>query len=153
MTAAEAQSCAWTRGEAIDRLREHLLTLADGEQSMCRIASERGIFCRGFRRWGAHEFHDRWKAILGVSTHLTRPQTERLADLWQLTEQLHARVELICDAQAMRPGACRGWAEFNNLTLATYCRELLDRNVVVTDGKPDDANALVSSRLFMSDSR
>jgi hypothetical protein len=123
----------WTRGEAISRLRESLQRLSDDEHSMCQVAAERRIFCRGFQRWHDSEFHDRWKAILGESTHLTRPQMEELANLWQLTEQIRTRVGLACDAQAMHHGACRGWDEFSNETLARYCNEVLGRNVVVTD--------------------
>jgi hypothetical protein len=123
----------WTRSETIARLRESLLKLSDDEHSMCQVAAQRGIFCRGFQRWHDHEFHDRWKAIIGESTHLTRLQMEELANVWQLTEQIRNRVCLACDAQTMSHGACRGWDEFSNETLAGYCNEILGQNVVVTD--------------------
>jgi hypothetical protein len=123
----------WTRAEAIERLRVSLRKLSDDAHSMCQVAAERRIFCRGFQRWHDHEFHVRWKPILGESTHLTRPQMEELANLWQLTEQVRMRVDLACDAQAICHGACRGWSEFSNETLARYCYEILGHNVVVTD--------------------
>lgn len=122
---------AWTRAEAIARLRRELLGLCGDGLSMCRVAAARGIFCRGFRRWPAREFHDRWKNTLGVSTHLNREQMEVLADLWQLTEQLRTGQALICDAQTSRPGACRGWDEFSDEDLAGFCRQLLGRDVSV----------------------
>ena len=128
-----AEPGVWTRDEAIARLRESLLKLCDEEHSMCRVAAERGIFCRGFRRWHDAEFHARWRVLLGQSTHLTRPQVERLADLWQLAEQIRHRVPLVCDAQTMAHGACRGWDEFPNETLARFCSELLGRVVTVVD--------------------
>jgi hypothetical protein len=130
----------WTREQAIAALRRGLDRFADGEHSTCQIAAERGIFCRGFRQWDDHEFHRRWKTVLGESTHLSRPQVERLADLWELSEQVLQHVRLTCDARAAVPGPCRGWYEFSNETLARFCGELLGQAVIVS-GREIDTNA------------
>jgi hypothetical protein len=121
-----------TRAEAIGRLREALRALCGGERTLCRVAAEEGIFCRGFRRWPEREFHDRWRGHLGVSTHLTRPQMEELAELWQICEQLERRSALICDAQTVAPGACRGWSEFSDADLEGFCREILGGRVTIS---------------------
>jgi hypothetical protein len=121
---APAACAGRTRQEAIALLRDRLNRLTDGEHSICQVAAERGIFCRGFRRWNDHEFHARWKGLLGVSTHLTRPQMEQLADLWQLAEQLSQNVALICDAPAAGRTACRGWNEFTDLEIQSFCSDL-----------------------------
>lgn len=123
----------WLREEAISRLRAGLLRLSDGEHSMCRVAGELGVFCRGFRRWTDVEFHRRWTKVIGRSTHLSRPQMEQLADVWQLSEQLRLRVPLACDAQTIVRGACRGWNEFSNRDLEICCDQILGRNVVVDE--------------------
>jgi hypothetical protein len=115
---------AWKRGEAIASLRSRLIGLAGSDHSICKVAADRGIFCRGFRRWNDREFHDRFKGTLGVSTHLTRPQMEELADLWQLSEQLSRGVDLACDACASRT-ACRGWDEFTDLEIQSFCCEMI----------------------------
>ena len=39
-----------TRQEAIEAIRRKILEMVDDEHSMCRIAAEKGIFCRGFRQ-------------------------------------------------------------------------------------------------------
>ena len=78
----------WTRAEAIACLRESLVKLCGEGRSMCQAAADRGIFCRGFRQWPEREFHDLWKPLIGESTHLSRAQMERFADLWQLSEQV-----------------------------------------------------------------
>jgi hypothetical protein len=122
----------WTRKEAIERLRQNLLALCDEDHSMCEVAADRNIFCRGFRRWHEAEFHRKWKAVLGQSTHLSRAQMERLANIWQLSEQIRCRASLACDAQTIAHGPCRGWDEFSNETLARFCDEILGRNVIVT---------------------
>ena len=130
MTAAGSPE-AWSRDEAIARLRRMLVSVTDGERSTCRLAAERGIFCRGFRRWPVSEFHRRWKNALGRSTHLTRAQMEELADLWQLSEQIRYRLELACDVPGGDGRPCRGWAEFSDAELSRHCREVLGRDVVV----------------------
>jgi hypothetical protein len=130
----------WTRAEAIARLRTCLQGLCDDEHSMCQVAAECGIFCRGFRRWHDGEFHRRWKGVLGQSNHLTRPQMEEFANIWQLSEQIRCRVGLACDAQTIAPGPCRGWDEFPNETLARFCSDILGKSVIVTK-QPADANA------------
>ena len=124
----------WTRDETIARLRDGLLNLSDGERSMCRVAAELGVFCRGFNQWSDGDFLRRWTRVIGRSTHLDRPQMERIADLWQLTEQLRQRVPLVCDIRAAVPGACRGWNEFSNADLERFSDEILGRSVVVTEG-------------------
>jgi len=115
----------WARAEAIACLRNRLIGLADGEHSICKLAADRGIFCRGFRRWNDREFHDRFKGTLGISTHLTRSQMEELADLWQLTEQLNQGLTLICDAPAADRAACRGWDEFTDTELQDFDCEMI----------------------------
>ena len=131
-----------TREETIRTLRSRLTRLAGPDESLCRVAAERGIFCRGFRRWQVAEFHRRWRPAIGVSTHLSRAQMERYADLGQLTEQLCRGVPLACDANRGDDEApCRGWDEFSDVELARFCREL-DRQAMSLKGdghhgKPD----------------
>jgi hypothetical protein len=127
LTAAET----WTRARAVERLRDTLRGLVGDDRSMCRVAAERGIFCRGFARWSDSEFDRRFRGALGRSTHLSRAQMEELADLWQLAEQIRCRVTLACDARGASLGACRGWDEFSNADLERYCADILGLDVVV----------------------
>jgi hypothetical protein len=121
----------WPRREAIERLRETLRRLTDDEHSMCQVAAERRIFCRGFQRWPDSEFDRRFRVALGRSTHLSRAQMEELGNVWQLAEQIRCRVGLACDMQTERRGPCRGWDEFSNDDLARYCSDILGVSVVV----------------------
>jgi hypothetical protein len=127
---AEA-SPVWTRGEAIEKLRTALLALTDEERSLCEVAAEKGIFCRGFRRFDDAEFRRRFRGTLGASARLERPQMERLANLRVLSAQIRARVSLACDAQIASSGHCRGWDEFSNGDLERFCADILGRSVVV----------------------
>jgi len=133
----------WTRSEAIARIRWALLQHADGERSMCAIAAELGIFCRGFRRWHDREFHLAWRPAIGVSTHLTRAEMERLADLWQLSEQLRLQASIACDAQAICAGACRGWNEFSNEKLEQFCSDILGKRVALDESAGANADSRI----------
>jgi hypothetical protein len=134
-----------TRDGAIAALRRRLERLGNGEHSTCHVAAERGIFCRGFRRWDDHEFHRRWSPVLGQSTHLNRPQLERLADLWELCEQVGRHARVACDARAAEPGPCRGWYEFSDETLGRFCSELLGRPVSVEMGNDSFASGATTA--------
>jgi len=123
----------WTRDEAIAKLREALLKLSDGERSLCTVAAELGIFCHGFRRWTDDAFSRGWTRALGRSTHLSRPQMERLADIWLLSEQLRLRVACACDLAAAGGGVCRGWYGFSNADLERCCEQILGRNVAIVE--------------------
>lgn len=123
----------WSRTEAISHLRPYLARLTDEKNSLCRVAAEKGIFCRGFRRWNVPEFDRQWRNLIGRSTHLSRPQMEEYANLWQLTEQVACGATLACDAAAAARGPCRGWKEFSNDGLAQFCTELLGTNVEVVE--------------------
>jgi hypothetical protein len=120
-----------SRAEAISRLREALLKLTDDEHSICQVAAEQGIFCRGFRRWNAAEFDRRWSRVIGRSSHLTRAQLEEFANLWQLAEQVRCRVTVACDLAQSTKSTCRGWDEFSSADLARHCSDILGRNIEV----------------------
>ncbi len=124
---------SWSRAEAISHLRPYLARLTDEENSLCRVAAEKGIFCRGFRRWNVPEFDRQWRDFIGRSTHLSRPQMEEYANLWQLTEQLARGATLACDAASAGHGPCRGWREFSNDVLAQFCTDLLGESVEVVE--------------------
>lgn len=123
----------WHRDEAISHLRASLLRMTDEEHSLCQVAAERGVFCRGFHRWTEAEFDRQWRGYIGRSTHLSRAQMEEYANLWQLAEQLRRRVSLACDAQTSAHGPCRGWNEFSNAALARFCSDVLGENVEVVE--------------------
>jgi hypothetical protein len=130
---AEDASPVWHRSEAISHLRTELLAMTDDEHSLCQVASERRIFCRGFRRWDEREFDRRWRKYIGRSTHLSRAQMEEYANVWELAEQIRKRVSLACDAQTAACGPCRGWNEFSNADLARFCNDVLGANVEVVE--------------------
>lgn len=132
MTGEESPG-VWHRNDAISRLRAALLAMTDADHSLCQIAAERRIFCRGFRRWDEAEFDRRWRKFIGRSPHLSRTQMEEYANLWELAEQVRKRVALACDAQTTQRGPCRGWNEFSNAELARFCSDVLGANVEVIE--------------------
>lgn len=133
MSASADGPPVWSRADAVDKLRTVLIALTDEEHSLCEVAAERGIFCMGFRRFDDREFRRRFRDTLGYSTHLERAEMEKLANVWELAEQIRWRVRLACDAQTRsRGGHCRGWEEFSNDELARFCADILGKSVVVT---------------------
>lgn len=121
-----------TREEAIDALRNTLLEVAgEDEHSICRIAQEKNLFCRGFAQWKLHELQDRYPQITRSRHHLTRQQMEELADRWQVARQFATGEELACDVQLHESEhqSCKGWDEFDDEKLAEFYKELCGEEV------------------------
>lgn len=125
------------RTQVIDALREALLAAGDGEHSICRVASEKDLFCRGFAQWKLHELKARYPQITRSRKHPTRAEMEDLADRWQLARQLATGEELSCDVQVHEGPrqTCRGWDEFGNEELERFHLELCGEAVRIADGE------------------
>ena len=121
-----------TRTQAIDELREVLLRMVDQQNSLCRVAAWRELFCRGFSQWNRGELERRFPEVQRVPS-LPRPQVERLANDCQLARQDVLAGRLPCDVSA-EPGAhapCKGWNEFSDGDLARFHREVCGEVVEV----------------------
>ena len=77
-----------TREQAIRALRRKLLEMTDDDHSMSRVASEKGIYCRGFRQLtdAPQIEHDTCSGWDGVSdAELIRFHRELLLEEIQIT--------------------------------------------------------------------
>ena len=125
-----------TRTQAIEELREVLLRMVDPQNSLCRVAAWRELFCRGFSQWNRWELARRFPEVQRVPS-LPRPQMERMANDRQLARQDVLAGRLPCDVAAEESGApCRGWNEFSDGDLARFHREVCGEAVEVV---PDAA--------------
>ena len=120
------------RDVAINQLREALVGMTDDDHSMCEIAAEKGIFCGGFKRYSDTELRERYGWLARKNPDAPREVVEDLANRWQLARQEFRDRNLACDVQTIEHHTCGGWDEFSNDELATFYRELLGKEVVVT---------------------
>ncbi len=120
-----------TRDEAIEALRLALLEMTDEDHSMCQVAAERGLICRGFAQWDDDEFRRRFEDVARRRPLATRSQLERLANTWQLARQIVEQVPISCDVGQRDHKTCRGWDGFSDEQLARYVREIIGESVVV----------------------
>jgi hypothetical protein len=121
-----------SRAWAIRSLREFLMTLTDEDHSMCRVATDRGIFCQGFRKFDDKELKEHFSGIVARRPGANRWQIEALGNQWELARQTVNGLPLACDVEQKEHGTCRGWDDFSNEELARYCAELLGQDVAVT---------------------
>ena len=119
------------RTEAIDLLREELLKLTDDDNSICKIAAEKGIFCQGFHRYGDGTLRRCYSWLDRKRPGLSREELEDLANRWQLARQEVDGLPLACDVQQREHDSCGGWDDFSNEDLSRFCSELTGRHVVV----------------------
>jgi hypothetical protein len=121
-----------TRETAVARLRRKLIAMTEAGKSVCRIAAEKDLFCRGFHRDSDDELRFRYAATIGNASQLTRAEVEERANAWQLERQKQEGTLLCCDVQYMGYETCRAWDDFSNEELARFCDEMLGEMVRVT---------------------
>ena len=119
------------RSAAIRRLRDVLVLMTDEDHSICRVAAERCIVCRGLNRYNDRELRERYSWLVNRDPDISRHRLEDLADRWQLARQVFDGVPIACDVQQIEHDTCGGWDEFSDDELARFCRELLHENVII----------------------
>ena len=119
------------REDAINLLRSEFLKLVDDENSICKIAAEKGIFCKGFQRYSDFELRKRYRWIARKDRRYTRDEIEDLANRWQLARQDVDELPLACDVQQHEHDSCRGWDDFSNEELAKAIGQVTGRVVAV----------------------
>ncbi len=120
-----------SRPALIVALRDELTRRA-GEMSICRLAAQTGIFCKGFRRYSDPEMKERYSWISKKDPDVPRAELEEIADRWQLARQDVLGAPSSCDVQQREHDACGGWDDFGDDQLARFLCELTGRNVVVS---------------------
>ena len=122
-----------TRNEVIDSLRKALVAIAGEDHSICKVAQERNLFCRGFAQWKLHELRDRYPQITSTRPRLSRQQLEDLADRWQMARQFVTDETLACDVQMHegRHQTCKGWNEFDDEQLERFHLDLCGEEVKI----------------------
>lgn len=121
-----------SRSTLIAALREELSRRAKGDMSICRLAAQTGVFCRGFRRFTDAELKERFGWIAKKHPEATRPELEEIADRWQMARQDVLGALTSCDVQQLEHDSCGGWDDFSNEDLSAFLRELTGRQVVVS---------------------
>jgi len=113
-----------SRASLITELRGELARRANGNMSICRLAAETGIFCRGFRRYSDEELRQRYDWIAKKNPDQTRGELEDVADRWQLARQEVDHVPTSCDVQQIEHDACNGWDDFSDEELSGFLSTL-----------------------------
>lgn len=119
------------RDEAVKILRGELLKLVDDENSICKVAAEKGIFCKGFQRYSDFELRKRYRWIARKDRRYTREEIEDLANRWQLARQDVDELPLACDVQQVEHDSCRGWDDFSSEELGRFIYQVTGRVVAV----------------------
>jgi uncharacterized protein YjcR len=120
-----------TRDEAIRKLREKYSSMVDDDNSICKVAAEKGIFCRGFKQYGDSELKHRYDWIDRRHKSMSREELEDIANRWQLARQEVEDAPIACDVQQKVHDTCGGWDDFSNEDLARFWTELTGKAITV----------------------
>ena len=120
-----------TRTDAISLLRKALIQNTDEENSICKVAAERGVFCKGFHRYTDEELRKRYDWIVAKNPLMTRDELERIANDWQLAQQEVYELPIACDVQMKVYDTCRGWNDFTNEQLAKFYYQITGDEITI----------------------
>ncbi len=120
-----------SRTELVSRLRSELSKYTDIENSICKVAAERGIFCNGFKRYTDAQLRERYAWIVAKRPDISREELERIANDWQLAQQEVYDLPIACDVQHVVHDTCRGWNDFTSEQLARFYYQLTGCEVIV----------------------
>jgi len=120
-----------TRTDAIALLRQALIQSTDEENSICKVAAERGVFCKGFHRYTDEELRKRYDWIVAKNPLMTRDELERIANDWQLAQQEVYELPIACDVQMKVYDTCRGWNDFTNEQLAKFYYQITGDEIAI----------------------
>lgn len=115
-----------SRSDLIVALRDELSRRA-GDVSICRLAAQTGVFCKGFRRYSDAELKERYGWIAKKNPDASRAEMEELADRWQLAREDVLGAKTSCDVQQLEHDTCGGWDDFSDEDLAKFLHELTGR--------------------------
>jgi hypothetical protein len=121
-----------TREAAVARIRRQLIAMTQEGKSVCQIAAEKNILCRGFHRDTDDELRWRYAEAIPGATEVTREELETRANAWQIERQRHEGMLLCCDVQYACNETCRAWDDFTNEDLARFCSELSGESIRVS---------------------
>jgi hypothetical protein len=120
----EGEIGCMSRETIIQDLRNALLALTTDEKSVCQVAAERGVFCRGFRQHGDKELRQRYWWLERKNPGASRAELEQMANTWQLSQQELANRELSCDVQSIVHDTCGGFDDFSDQELQSFLAAL-----------------------------
>jgi hypothetical protein len=121
-----------SRPSLIVALRNELAHRANGEMSICKLAAQTGVFCKGFRRYSDAELRERYSWIARKNPEVSRAELEETADRWQMARQDVIGAATACDVQQLEHDACGGWDDFTNEELSRFLLDLTGRKVEVS---------------------
>ena len=121
-----------SRPSLIVALRNELARRANGEMSICKLAAQTGVFCKGFRRYSDAELREHYSWIARKNPEASRAELEETADRWQTARQDVIGAATACDVQQLEHDACGGWDDFTNEELSRFLLDLTGRKVEVS---------------------
>ena len=120
-----------SREEAIELLKSELSKFTTDSDSICKIAGEKNIFCKGFKHYTPKELFERYDWLTKNRHIHSREELEKLANQWQLARQEVNQCEFACDAQTAEHDTCLGWDEFSNQDLEKFIKEIAGQDISI----------------------
>jgi hypothetical protein len=108
----------YSREEAIQRIRQFLVTNQRPDETTCQAAARLGIFCHGYDQWTVDQLRDRYPWLAKkMPADTPRDEFLKLIVAWDGARQLVNKASTTCDAKAADHEGCLGFDRFSETQL------------------------------------
>ncbi len=113
-------------------MRTHLLDLLqkdDEGKTVCDVAAEQHIFCRGFDRFPTQVLRKRFPWLLHGEPGLSREEILKRIRKWIHAREFVLGIPTACDLMAEEKDLCEGWGAFSDEKIAASFEEMFGERV------------------------
>ena len=105
----------YTRAEALNRIRELLVTKRREGETTCQTAARLGIFCHGYDQWSTDQLREQYPWLAKrLPAETPREELLKLIVAWDGARELVHRCPTTCDAKSLDHDGCLGFDRFSN---------------------------------------
>jgi hypothetical protein len=120
-----------SRPQAIERIREMLVTLTGEDECSCSTTARYGVLCRGLTGLSLEDLRKKYPWIARPRPKATREELIELVTLYHLGRQTATGAALCCDVETREHCGCDGWNLFDNPTLERFYQEMTGEPVEI----------------------
>lgn len=124
----------YTREQALQRIREFLVSNQREDETTCQAAARMGVFCHGYDRWTVEQLRHLYPWLAKKMPEETpREEFLKLIVAWDGARQLaHKGAATTCDVKALDHEGCLGFDRFGNDQLKRMFPQLFKADDEIT---------------------
>lgn len=108
----------YSRDEALNKIRQYLVTNTREDETTCQTAARMGVFCHGYDKWTTEQLRQLYPWLAKkMPPETPREEFLKLIVAWDSARQLVNKTPTTCDTKALDHEGCLGFDRFSNQQL------------------------------------